>query len=199
MPIFRCPHCNVRINVGDHQVGKLLTCSKCGGRFLAEPELPADVHVENYEPGEAPPIQIGSHPDRPSDPPPSQPPPRPPGPFGREPIPRAIPVRLSPGVWKGADTRFGWSLLIAMIILEVLAGFAFLGFLIDSPQLRLLVLIVIMLLVLVHSILWIVAIFHVVAQSRSYAESIAPWLLVFVVLQGLGLVFYLVSRPPPED
>jgi hypothetical protein len=43
--------------VSEHQLGRTLRCSKCGGRFLADTFLPPDVQVEDYA-GEAPPVQV---------------------------------------------------------------------------------------------------------------------------------------------
>jgi predicted Zn finger-like uncharacterized protein len=198
MPLFRCPHCRARVRVVDHQVGKLLTCPKCGGRFIADPGLPSDIHVEDYDPVEVPPVQGGA--SGPSEDPPRPPREQPAGPFDRGPIPRVVPVIITPEMWKGADTRFGWGLVVTMIVLELLAvvvAFAFAAA--DSERFRLVCVIIIGLLILVHSVLWVVAIFHVVAQSRTYIESVAPWLLVLATFQGLGLIFYLVSRPRPHE
>jgi DNA-directed RNA polymerase subunit RPC12/RpoP len=56
MPVLICPNCGRRVRVEGRQLGRALKCPKCGGRFLADPTLPPDVHVEDYA-GEAPPVQ----------------------------------------------------------------------------------------------------------------------------------------------
>jgi hypothetical protein len=59
--------------VAEEQLGRVVRCSKCNGRFLADASLPPDAHVEKYA-GEAPPVQV----------PPGAPEPLP---------PKALPVR----------------------------------------------------------------------------------------------------------
>jgi DNA-directed RNA polymerase subunit RPC12/RpoP len=56
MPLLTCPTCGRRVRVEPRQYGRALRCPKCGGRFLADPTLPPDAHVEDYA-GEAPPVQ----------------------------------------------------------------------------------------------------------------------------------------------
>jgi predicted Zn finger-like uncharacterized protein len=114
VPRFTCPNCFKHVRVQDHQLGKVLRCSNCGGRFLADPGLPPAVYVQNFS-GEAPPVQHGGEGVGP-----------PPGGPGAGQTPPHYPGALSPApAEEDAEPSdiTGWLWFCLLCALEVAIGF----------------------------------------------------------------------------
>jgi predicted Zn finger-like uncharacterized protein len=56
MSMVLCPNCQRKVRIKDGQFGRVLRCSKCSGRFMAEREVPSNVVFEDYT-EEPPPVQ----------------------------------------------------------------------------------------------------------------------------------------------
>ncbi|HEY1377192.1 MAG TPA: MJ0042-type zinc finger domain-containing protein [Gemmataceae bacterium] len=114
MPKLVCPNCHAKVRVEPHQLGKVLRCSKCGSRFLADPGLPPDAFVQNYS-GEAPPVQI---------------PPADGAGIAEPPAAPALPSfghRSFDDVEAGQPASYagGWVLFAVWVLLEFAAGFMY--------------------------------------------------------------------------
>jgi predicted Zn finger-like uncharacterized protein len=202
LPLYRCPNCHAKIRVGDHQLGKVLVCSKCGGRFLADPGLPPDVFVQNYA-GEAPPVQPGEPDPDPPMPPRSAPPPRTAaGESGH--------VRWEDGREPAGDSA-GWVWFAVLLALEVAAGvlwaeirsraildfglIIYISVFLDDTTRRMVY--TLRAVLLAHEVCTMVALFWAASHARRNGTSIAHWMLPILLLQSFGLAIYLVGRPRP--
>ncbi len=196
--LVNCPNCQAQVRVLPRQLGRVLRCPKCGGRFLADPGLPRDAQVEDFA-GDPPPIQQ----------PPVEQPPAPPDAGlaaafaddlpGMSGGPGPLTVVALPANWKGVDVQLGWTLFGILLLLEFIAGALILiawGRPIGDPAYGLLVGFVVV--VLAHSLVWVGTLMYVAYHSSRYCESVAPWLLLMLLYQGFGLALYLLSRPAPH-
>jgi DNA-directed RNA polymerase subunit RPC12/RpoP len=196
MPTYQCPNCNRSVQVRQEQFGKALRCSKCGGKFTVDPSLPQDAEIEPHdaitEPRQdTPPDDLAPASDSMPD----------------VPTPPALVItpptksqsHESVLFWKGTvpDTLWGlfWILFAIEILLGALYGMMFLearrsffGTVSEAGVCSCL------LLCAVHTVIWMYCLYSVAKESRRFAESIAPWLILMVLLQAFGLALFLVSR-----
>lgn len=190
MPRFNCPNCHRSVSVDPHLYGRSLKCPKCGGRFTVDPSFPTGIQIEQFSDDTEPP---GPPQDSTSA---GMPQPNPP------PV-RETRSRLeSIAFWKGAFPQTGWNLFWALLIIEVVSAVIVALFLLGtrrSNESDIFLILMMVAMQAVHFVLWLYCLFWVAKESRRYAESAAPWLILMIWMQSLGFALFLVSRPGREE
>jgi hypothetical protein len=199
MPRFTCPNCHKAVRVQPYQFGKVLRCPKCRGRFLADPGLPPDIHVQNYS-GEAPPL-----PDMPS---------ADAGGWQQTtelPAPPSRPRWSEYGEPANRSHRGGWLMFAAWFAVEFAIGFM-IGYAETNREWSYLLqryryplwesrafVNSLSFLVLVDFVLFIVTMFYIARAGRRSRDSAAGWIILTVLAHSVGLALFLFSRPRDHD
>lgn len=188
---FTCPNCHRSINVDPSLYGKALKCPKCRGKFIVDPSFPSGIQIEKFAEDTEPPeppgqvtqtaatLPLAPHPQNP------------------------LASRLESIVfWKGEFPHTGWNLFWALLILEVVGAAVWIVFLVGTrrtSETDIFLILMIAAMAVIHFALWLYCLFWVAKESRRYAESAAPWLILMIWMQALGFALFLASRPGRDE